>query len=138
MGCQRAAGPACGSRIRVLISLAGMVQTAAFYEREFGGLVAGKDNLWDEPDYPLSEAFAMDLRGIGDVLSAAVEMKIPCLFLHGADDDFVPVQDSRDAYATASGPKKVVEVPGAGHSFDENTYPVLVERTDAWLSASFG
>jgi uncharacterized protein len=122
-------------RIRVLVSLAGMVHTAAFYDREFGSIEPGKDCLWDEPEFPLSPAFAHDLRGIGNVLESAARVQAPWLFLHGTEDDLVPVQDSRDAFAVAAGPKKLVEIPGAGHSFDEATYPVLVEETDAWLSA---
>ena len=122
-------------RIQVLVSLAGMVHTAAFYEREFGSLEPGKDCLWEEPDFPLSQAFADDLRGIGNVLESAARVNVPWLFLHGAEDDLVPVQDSRDAFAVAAGRKKLVEIPGAGHSFDEASYPVLVEETEAWLIA---
>lgn len=123
------------SRIRVLISLAGMVHTAAFFAREFGSLVPGKDCLWDEREYPLSQAFADDLRGIGDVLTAAANVTVPWLFLHGTEDDLVPPQDSRDAFAAAAGPKKLVEIPRAGHSFDEDSYPILVRESDSWLVA---
>jgi pimeloyl-ACP methyl ester carboxylesterase len=140
--CGHSMGGAVGSltaardpRIQVLVSLAGMVHTAAFYEREFGALAPGKDCLWDEPEFPLSPAFADDLRGIGNVLESAARVHAPWLFLHGTEDDLVPVQDSRDAFAAAAGPKKLVEIPGAGHSFDDASYPVLVEETDAWLSA---
>lgn len=121
------------SRIRVLVSLAGMVHTAAFYEREFGSLEPGEDYLWEEPEFPLSLAFANDLRGIGDVLESAAKVAAPWLFLHGMEDDLVPVRDSRDAHAVAGGPKKLVEIPGAGHSFDAASYPTLVDETDTWL-----
>lgn len=120
-------------RIQVLVSLAGMVHTAAFYEREFGALEPGKDCLWEDPEFPLSQAFADDLRGIGNVLGSAARVNVPWLFLHGAEDDLVPVEDSRDAFAAAAGPKKLVEIPGAGHSFDESSFPVLVRECDAWF-----
>ena len=125
-------------RVGILVSLAGMVHTADFYQREFGSLEPGKDCLWDEAEFPLSKAFSDDLRGIGDVLSSAAKVHAPWLFLHGEEDDLVPVRDSRDAHAVAAGPKKLVEIPGAGHSFDEETYPVLVAETDAWLAAHHG
>lgn len=122
-------------RIRVLVSLAGMVHTAAFYDREFGALEPENDCLWDEPEFPLSKAFADDLRGIGSVLGAAARVNAPWLFLHGSEDDLVPASDSRDAHAAAAGPKRLVEIPGAGHSFAEDSFPVLVAETDAWLLA---
>jgi pimeloyl-ACP methyl ester carboxylesterase len=126
------------ARIQLLVSLAGMVHTAAFYEREFGSLEPDKDCLWDEPEFPLSQTFAEDLRGIGNVLESAARVNIPWLLLHGVEDDLVPAQDSRDVFAVTAGAKKIVEIPGAGHSFDESTYPVLIEETDAWLNAHFG
>ncbi|MFM7180209.1 MAG: alpha/beta hydrolase [Verrucomicrobiales bacterium] len=126
------------ARIQTLVSLAGMVHTAAFYEREFGSLVPDRDCLWEEEQFPLSAAFANDLRSMGDVLASATRVTVPWLFLHGAEDDLVPVQDSRDAYAVAPGPKKIVEIPDAGHSFDESSYAVLVREIDEWLRAHLG
>ena len=125
-------------RIRLLVSLAGMTHTAAFYQREFGALTPGKDCMWEEPEHPLSQAFADDMREIDSILPAARGIVQPWLLIHGSEDDVVPPQDGRDAYEAAPGARKWHEIPGAGHSFDEASYPVLVEEVDAWLTQHFG
>ena len=50
-------------RIKFLISLAGMVNTKAFYDREFG---RNPDSgcMWEEPSCPLSSVFKNDLESI--------------------------------------------------------------------------
>lgn len=40
---------------------------------------------------------------------------LPLLLLHGAEDDFVPTRMSEENYASASGYKHKVIIPGAGH-----------------------
>lgn len=124
-------------RIRLLVSLAGMTHTAAFYEREFGTLSPGSDCMWDEADHPLSEAFATDMKTIGSILAAAATIVQPWLLIHGGEDDLVPLQDGLDAFAAAPGAKKWLEIPGAGHSFDEGSYPTLVNAVHEWLTRHF-
>ena len=34
--------------------------------------------------------------------------------------------------------KKLIEIPGAGHSFDEESYPQIIEAMDRWLASRFG
>lgn len=41
--------------------------------------------------------------------------KVPVLFVHGADDDFVPVEMTYENYKACVAPKKLLIVPGAGH-----------------------
>lgn len=123
---------------QVLVSLAGMVRTADFLEREFGEVVPGEGCMWGEEGCPLSRVFAEDLRGIGDVLGAAGELMQPWLLIHGTDDDVVPVKDSKDAYAVARCEKRLVELPGEGHSFGEESYQQIVNSIDAWLRVCFG
>lgn len=125
-------------RIQLLVSLAGMAHPAAFYEREFGDLVPGKDCMWDEPEHPLSTQFAISMKGLPSIVPTAAKVTQPWLLIHGTEDDLVPVQDSRDAFEAAVCSKKLVEIPGAGHSFDETSYPQVIEEVDAWLSARFG
>ncbi len=124
-------------RIRLLVSLAGMTHTAAFFEREFGNLTPGRDVMWEEDEFPLSQAFADNLREIGTILPDAARVIQPWLLIHGSEDDLVPVQDGRDAYEAAPGVKQWLEIPGAGHSFDETTYPVVLDAVDAWLLRHF-
>lgn len=41
--------------------------------------------------------------------------KVPIIFFHGENDDFVPCDMSRECYEACSAPKKIMTVPGAGH-----------------------
>jgi pimeloyl-ACP methyl ester carboxylesterase len=125
-------------RIRALVSLAGMTHTAEFAQREFGGLVPGKDCLWEDEKFPLSAALLNDFAATGSTLEAAAKVLQPWLLIHGTEDDVVPAQDSRDAFAAARCEKRLQEIPGAGHAFDEASYPLIVDAMDAWLSRHFG
>lgn len=125
-------------RIRTLISLAGMTHTAAFATREFGSVTPDAGCMWDDENCPLSQKFTDDLSAIGDTLSAATAITQPWLLIHGSEDDVVPIQDGKDAYAAAISQKRWLEIPGAGHSFDEASYPTLIAAMDAWLSEVMG
>ena len=48
-------------------------------------------------------------------LEAMKTCKVPVIFFHGEDDDFVPCYMSREVYDVCTSPKKLVTVPGAGH-----------------------
>ena len=48
-------------------------------------------------------------------LEAMKTCKVPVIFLHGEDDDYVPCYMSREIYDVCTAPKKLVTVPGAGH-----------------------
>jgi pimeloyl-ACP methyl ester carboxylesterase len=125
---------ASNPRIRILVTLAGMVYTANFTEREFDDVTPGEGLMWDEPGCPLSQAYIDDLQSIGDTLDLAAEVEVPWLLVHGTEDDVIPVLDSEDALAAASGPKHLVEIEGAGHVFDETSYGRIIDEMDAWLS----
>lgn len=43
------------------------------------------------------------------------ECKVPVLFIHGTDDDFVPVEMTYENYKACIAPKHLLIVPGAGH-----------------------
>ena len=120
-------------RIRVLVTLAGMIRTEEFCEREFGSVIPGKGFMWDEPACPLSQKYVDDMESIGDLFDEVGQVTVPWLLLHGTADDVVLIQDSRDAYDTAEEPKRLVEIPGAGHSFDEKIYPKLIGEVADWL-----
>lgn len=125
-------------RIRALISLAGMTHTADFVQREFSDVTPDEGFMWEDENCPLSQTYVNDLRLIGDTLSAAEAVTQPWLLIHGEADDVVPIQDSRDAFEAATSVKEFLPIPGAGHSFDEATYPQLVEAVDQWLNAALG
>jgi pimeloyl-ACP methyl ester carboxylesterase len=125
-------------RIRTLVSLAGMTRSAAFVEREFGEVTPDAGCMWEDENFPLSRTFVDDLKSIDSTLSAAEAVTQPWLLIHGDADDVVPIQDGLDAFAAATCEKRWVEMAGAGHSFDEASYPKLVEAVDDWLTASVG
>jgi len=124
--------------IQALISLAGMTHTADFVQREFGDVVPGKGFMWDDEDCPLSEAYMQDLKSIGDILEAAAQVNQPWLLIHGTADDVVPPKDSRDAFEAANCRKELLEIPGAGHVFDEESYARVVEAVDGFLDRCLG
>jgi uncharacterized protein len=124
-------------RIKVLVSLAGMTHTAAFVEREFGEVTPSEGIMWEDENFPLSETYVNDLKFIGDTLSAAEAVIQPWLLIHGDADDLVPLEDGRDAFEAATCEKKWLVITGAGHSFDEASYPQLLNAVDEWLNASF-
>lgn len=125
-------------RIHALVTLAGMTHTADFAEREFGGLVPGKDFIWEDKAFPLSAALVDDLKTIGSTLDAAAKVAQPWLLIHGAADDLVPPDDGRDAHAAANCDKQWLEIPETGHVFDEASYPQIIDAVDAWLTPRFG
>jgi pimeloyl-ACP methyl ester carboxylesterase len=130
---------AADPRIRVLVSLAGMTHTAEFCDREFGEVQAGEGCMWDEPGCPLSREYVEDMHAIRDTLASAGNVRQPWLLIHGTDDDVVPIRDSHDAHeAAASDVKQFIPVAGAGHSFDEKSYPAILDAMDAWLGEHLG
>jgi pimeloyl-ACP methyl ester carboxylesterase len=125
-------------RIQTLISLAGMTHTADFAAREFAGLVPGKDCIWEDPAFPLSEDLVDDMKTIGSILPTVATLVQPWLMIHGLEDDVVPVGDSRDARAAAKTRCELLEIPGAGHVFGEDSHPAIVSACDTWLGEWFG
>lgn len=119
-------------RIKVLVSLAGMVYTKEFCDREFAGVTPDQGVMWEEDEFPLSQGFVDDLHQIGNTLDAARDIRIPWLLIHGDEDDVVFTKDSQELYQLLRGPKKFVEVPGADHSFDGFHEPICRE-TVSWL-----
>lgn len=124
-------------RIRALVSLAGMVHTKEFLEREFSDVTPGGGCMWDEPACPLSETFAGDMRRIGNVLDAAATVPQPWLIIHGTADDVVPLQDGKDAKAASRNGSEWVEIEGADHSFEGHRDQVGTVVGD-WLEQTMG
>ncbi len=123
------------SRITRLISLAGMVHTKAFAQREFGGVKPGEGFMWDEPSCPLSQAYMDDMAKIDTVVNLAPKIHVPWLLVHGTDDDVVPIQDSHDIFAKANQPKTLEVIPGCNHVFAGEHGPIMIEKVVNWLQA---
>ena len=124
------------SRIKFLISLAGMVSTEKFYDTEFGEETPDTGCMWEEPDCPLSSAFKNDLKGIHSTAPQAAQIMVPWLLVHGTADDVVLIDDSQEAYSLASEPKKLVEIKGANHVFSEGGQKPMIEAVIGWLQAN--
>ena len=123
-------------RIRLLVSLAGMVHTRAFAEREFGDVVPDEGCMWDEPDCPLSRAYMDDMAQIDTVVECGTEIAMPWLLVHGSEDDVVPIADSHDILARASGNAELVVIDGADHVFGEHAQ-VMVEKVVGWVQGQW-
>lgn len=121
------------SRIKFLISLAGMAHTAAFAQREFSGVTPGAGCMWDKPECPLSQAYLDDMARMHSVTNAARQVRVPWLFVHGLADDVVPPQDSRDLFAVATEPKRLVELPEADHVFSDHHARAMASAVVAWM-----
>ncbi len=123
-------------RVKIMVSLAGMVYTADFVKREFGDIIPDEGLMWDEPGCTLSKAYVEDLEEIGDTLAAAKEIRIPWLLIHGSADDIIPPRDSEDLFKVLRRPSALLEIEGAGHSF-ENHYSKLTVSISDWLEKYF-
>ena len=124
---------ASDDRIKFLISLAGMVNTKAFYDREFGEETPDSGCMWEEPSCPLSSIFKNDLESIKSTAPKAGDIKIPWLLIHGTEDDVVPIDDSREIFRLANEPKKIVEIPGANHVFSEDGQRPMIDAVIDWI-----
>lgn len=68
-------------------------------------------------------------------VEAMEKCRVPVIFFHGEDDDFVPCDMSRENYRACKAPKRLVTVPGAGHGL---SYPVAKEGYLNALREFFG
>jgi pimeloyl-ACP methyl ester carboxylesterase len=105
-------------RIRLLISLAGMVDTRRFAQTEFGTLTPGRDLMWDEASCPLDQFFMTDLcQTVKTVADSARTLEIPWLLIHGRKDDIVPIDESQSIAAMGNPNVRFVPFDAADHSF---------------------
>lgn len=67
------------------------------------------------------------IRGCSAV-DALRQNRVPVLFVHGADDSFVPVTMTYENYKACAGPKELLVVPGAEHGMSYFLEPERYER----------
>lgn len=125
-------------RIRYLISLAGMVHTEAFAEREFGMVKPGTGFMWDDTNCPLSQKYMDDMARIESVVELASKIHVPWLLVHGTEDDVVPLQDSLDIFARANEPKELFKIKGSNHVFGGEFTTPMVRTVEAWVRQQWG
>lgn len=91
------------------------------------------------PFYPLVRLGARLYGGFDPEDSRPIEAvknaRVPIIFIHGEDDDFVPCSMSRDCHEACSTRKAILTVPGAGHGL---AFPVAPEEYLGALSEFFG
>lgn len=121
------------ARIQFLVSLAGMVHTKAFAQREFGAVKPGEGCMWDDENCPLSQAYMDDLGKLDTLVNHAPKIKVPWLLVHGTEDDVVPPQDSRDILARANEPKQLIEIPGSNHVFAGEHTATMIGQVTKWI-----
>lgn len=124
-------------RIKALISLAGMVDTKAFAETEFGEETPDDGLMWEEEDCPLSSTYMDDLcKTIVSVEPQVADVKVPWLLMHGSADDVVLPKDSEAVKSIKGDAVKHVVIDGADHSFNEPAHKeAMNSEVVAWLSA---
>ncbi len=120
-------------RIRFLVSLAGMVHTQAFAEREFSDVTPGEGCMWEEPTCPLSQGYVDDMAAIGSVVARGSRIEVPWLLVHGTEDDVVLPGDSEDIIKNANEPKELFVVEGADHVFSDSSTPEMINKVVNWI-----
>ena len=124
-------------RIKLLVSLAGMVHTKVFAETEFGDVTPDAGFKWDELDCPLSQAYVDDLTQIDTVVDRASQITMPWLLVHGTEDDVVPIQESREIFHKANEPKKLIEIEAGNHVFSDAASGVMLTKVVNWIETQF-
>jgi alpha-beta hydrolase superfamily lysophospholipase len=122
------------ARIRHFVSLAGMVETDRFAKEEFGDQTPDSGFMWDDEDCPLSSAFVNDMASIGSVLEKAAHINVPYLLVHGSEDDLVPIGEARAILEVANEPKKLVELDGVDHVFNDAGRDQMAAAVVRWMS----
>ncbi len=119
-------------RIRWLVSLAGMVHTRAFAEREFSDVTPDAGCMWEEESCPLSQTYIDDMNQIDTVVELGSKIGVPWLLVHGSEDDVVPPTDAQQIQANAPG-AELVNLPGADHVFSDAATAPMVQTVVTWV-----
>lgn len=125
-------------RIKLLVSLAGMVHTKTFAQTEFGDVTPNEGLMWDNPDCPLSSTYMDDMAQIDSVVDRGSQITVPWLLVHGTDDDVVPIGESREIFKNANEPKELIELEGADHVFSDESTSLMVTTVVHWIQEQLG
>lgn len=125
------------SRIQKLVSLAGMVDTKAFAETEFGEETPDRGLMWEEESCPLSQSFMTDLcERIASVFDSAKSIAIPWLLLHGSEDDVVLIRDSESIANLGKENVTFTRIDGGDHSFNDTARAPAMAALADWAKVS--
>lgn len=123
------------SRIDVLISLAGMVHTKEFAQREFGEEIPDQGCMWEEESCPLSSDYMNDMAKLNTLVDLGAQINVPWLLVHGTEDDVVPISDANDILANAANNPEFFEIAGADHVFSNESLQVMVNKVVEWVKS---
>ena len=126
------------SRINALVSLAGMVHTKEFAQREFGEETPDKGCMWEEESCPLSSVYMNDMAALNSLADLGTQINVPWLLVHGTEDDVVPIGDSQDILAKTTSDPEFFEITGADHVFSNESLPVMVSKVVEWVKIQAG
>jgi len=87
--------------LRGLIVESGYAEAPSLFRR-LG--IAIPDDINDDPTLPVNN------------LSKIARVRLPVLFLHGEQDDLIPLDNAQRLHAAAPGDKSLVTIPDAGHN----------------------
>jgi alpha/beta superfamily hydrolase len=124
------------SRIKALVTIAGMIDTKTFAITEFGDEKPDTGLMWEEESCPLSSVFMKDLcETIGTVEPLVDCVSAQWLLIHGTADDVVLPKDTELVKKLQGHSVEAVFVEGADHSFNEPAHKAKLTSTIAkWLS----
>jgi fermentation-respiration switch protein FrsA (DUF1100 family) len=102
--------------------------------------------LFHLPGFPLLQGASLMCKiraGYSFIEASSIKQlqktRLPVLFIHGADDDFVPVWMVQSCYQACASPKKLWIVTGAGHGLSFRTAPAeYKDRVAAWMDRYVG
>ena len=120
-------------RVRWLGSLAGMVHTRKFVEREFADVTPDQGCMWDDVACPLSSTYLDDMNAIDSVVELGSQIAVPWLLVHGSEDDVVPLSDSRDILARAGSNAHLEVLESIDHVFSDDGIAPMVNLVTAWV-----
>lgn len=121
------------SRIQLLVSLAGIVETEGFCKAEFGKVTPGEGFMWGDSRCPLSQEFVNDMKQIKSVLPRAAGIDIPWLLIHGTRDEVVSLNHSHSLILNFESSREFVEIDGADHLFSGEAISLVTDSVVDWL-----
>jgi len=81
----------------------------------------------------VSKKFFADLKKVKP-LAEVKKIKVPILFIHGTEDEAVPVKECEMIFAEANPPKELIVIHGANHCFDDKKHHRELEKEIAgWI-----
>ncbi|MDF1515218.1 MAG: alpha/beta hydrolase [Anaerolineae bacterium] len=71
-------------------------------------------------------------------LDVIPDLQLPVLFIHGAEDDYIPPQDSERLFAAKPGLKQLWLAPGSKHAVSQKDHPEDYDRYVGEFLANIG